>query len=227
VNADVIQDGINSLAEIEQIGNAAGGQATINQDSLTDFSFAQIEQSGAEGGAANTATIDQNDGFLNDAAIVQGRTTVFNGSTFSPAGVVTDSSGGSATITQTGDLNQGSIIQGGTSQLATITQTSNAPVGGNFALTIQGSGAASSLNDAFVDQLGDDNSSEIYQNDVLAGTNNTADVNQTGDDNFSRITQNGSNHTATVNQFDGSASFVNQSGSGNTVTVTQGTPPAS
>ena len=226
VSATVLQEGINSLAEIDQIGNAAGGTATIQQDSLTDFSFAEIEQTGAAGGAANTATIDQDGGFLNSAAIVQGRTTTFDGSPFTPAGVETNSTGGSATIDQIGDFNQGSIIQGGSTQTATITQDSEvAPMLGNLALTIQGSFGGSSLNRAFTDQTGDGNSSEIYQNDTTTGGNNLADVDQFGSDgNFSRITQNGSDHSATVTQYDGSASIISQSGTGNTTTVTQGTP---
>lgn len=227
VRATVIQDGVNSLADIDQVGNEAGGTATVAQNALTDFSFATVEQTGAAGGGANTATIVQTDGFLNDAAIVQGRTTVFTDTIRGIApGTVTDSDGGVATIDQIGDLNVGSVVQGGTDQFADVDQNSSGGAAfGNFALVVQGSGALSADNDALVNQQGDDNFSEIYQNDQAAGGNNLADVDQFGSDgNFSRITQNGSDHQAFVTQYDGSSSFVTQSGTGSLATVTQGTP---
>lgn len=212
---------------------------------LAGTAFAQnttdIDQTGSQGnstanvtqinGTDNSATVNQNSGFLNGAVTtLSGRighvTEILQDGSDNIGDVVQTQNQAGTFIDQVGDENETRISQAGFST-ANVMQTGNRNIVGDFS---NPSGAASSeqnstsfpssANELDVTQIGDDNTVGVDQRD-----NTDADIMITGDRNDVRVDQFeifGDKDVAdiTVSGND-NVGYVTQAGGGNSFTLTQ------
>ena len=216
--ATVNQDGPNSkanLGEITQQGSTNTG--TIMQSNVATSNVAQILQ-GVEPApvvdvTGNNATINQDAGSRNDAlvkqlsntntaTVLQNTATSTDNKAFVTQGDgtnVTGQASNTAAVNQTGasTFNSASVVQTGTLGRAFVTQNDAA--------------GASSLNEAFINQIeGSGSYANIYQ---TGASSNTATINQHGDGMQADIAQFVSNtsNVAKINQ--GSSASIQSDGS--------------
>jgi hypothetical protein len=233
--ATLTQNGQLNRSDINQSNASGAANATVDQDGI--FNNSDIVQT-----AAGTANVTQagdygdNDSQIDQSADGALATVTQNGDSTAPTyfpsnqSSITQASAAIADVEQTGQQNMSNIMQqaGADGALATVRQTNpNASAGAgdiNTSMITQ-----SSLTSAFVEQIGEGNTSLVNQSGTNAtlATNTVAavEISQLGDDGYSRVEQSGTGNEASLTQLAGSSgaySEIDQSGSDNFATVMQG-----
>jgi hypothetical protein len=199
----VTQDGVGAFSSVSQAGSDRN-EAEVIQDG---DNMSIVEQTGTSLGAEV-----RQDGDFNNSWIYQ------NGNSSQVGNALNGSSAG---VIQTGD-NNSSLVDQDPSSYATTNVTQIGDHNNSTVIQEVTGGAGANRSSADVDQLGNNNLSNVTQTSALNNARLDATVLQDGDWNNSAVTQGGQDNEASVSQ-DGNyhASTVTQSGEDADATVTQ------